>query len=306
MNQPVNRYANRRARLAIAFLSALLTALLPGTAPAVTPVPSALSTTSPLTPEQERLAMIQALQKRLPGTNPADWSNGGAAYEPGVTAVPLNADNATNLADILAIGKKRWQQKFADGKSLANCFPNGGRRVAASYPQFDPVSKQVVTFDAALNRCLQLHREPMIDLANAVNYAAVMGPLSAYARSLSDGQKLTVRLANQGARDRYDAGRRLFHQRIGQQNFACASCHVQNAGSAYADSGLAPAIGQAVTWPRVQPGGTVRTLQAQFQRCMTRSGAVPFEIASDELNNLEYYLAYLSNGLPLRPLSALR
>ena len=258
------------------------------------------------TPEQERQAMIQVLQQRLPGTGPADWSNGGAAYEPSVTSVPLNADNATNLADILAIGKKRWQQKFSNGKTLANCFPNGGRRVAASYPQFDPVSKQVVTFDLAINRCLQLHREPIIDPADATAYAAVMGPLSAYARSLSDGQQLTVRLSNASARDRYDAGRRFFHQPIGQKNFACASCHVNNAGGTYEQRGLAPAVGQAVTWPRVQPGGTVRTLQAQFQRCMTRTGAVPFELASEEFNNLEYYLAYLSNGLPLRPLSALR
>ena len=291
---------NLHLRIAIALPMALLTTLLAGNA--LSAPPASLVAT----PEQERLAMIQALQMRLPGTSPIDWSNGGAAFEHSVTAVPLNADNATNLADILAIGKKRWEQKFADRKSLANCFPNGGKRVAASYPQFDIAGKQVVTFEGAINRCLQLHREPTIDTANATNYAAVMGPLSAYARSLSDGQRLTVRLANQGARDRFDAGRRLFHQRIGQQNFACASCHVQHAGSTYGEGGLAPAVGQAVTWPRVQPGGTVRTLQAQFQRCMTRSGAVPFELASEEFNNLEYYLAYLSNSLPLRPLSALR
>jgi sulfur-oxidizing protein SoxA len=250
--------------------------------------------------------MIKALQKRLPGSNPLDWSNGGGVYDAGVIAVPLNAENATNLADILAIGKKRWEQKFADGKSLANCFPNGGKRIASTYPQFDLGGKQVVTFEGAINRCLQLHREPMIDPARADQYAELMGPLSAYARSLSDGQKLGVRVANSGALDRYEAGRRLFHQRIGQQDFACASCHVQHAGSTYGEVGLAPAVGQAATWPRVEAGGRVRTLQAQFQRCMARSGAVPFEIASDELNNLELYLSYLSNGLVLRPLSAVR
>ncbi len=250
--------------------------------------------------------MIQAIQLRLPGTGPADWINGGSAYERNVTAVPLSADNATNLADILAIGKKLWERKFADGKSLANCFPNGGRRIAATFPQYDANSKQVVTFEAAINRCLQLHREAIIDPANAEQYAAVMGPLSAYARSLSDGQKLNVRLNNPAATDKYEAGRRLFHQPIGQQNFACASCHVLNAGKIYGESGLAPAVGQAVSWPRVQSGGGVRTLQAQFQRCMERSGAVPFEMASDEFNNLELYLAYLSNGLPLQALGAAR
>ncbi len=257
------------------------------------------SATTPVSPEQERLYLIQVLQKRIPGTNPNDWVVGGGAFEPGVQATPLNADNATNSADILAIGKKLWDRKFVDGKSLANCFPNGGKRVAAAYPQFDTATKQVVTFEFAINRCLQLHGEVPIDYANA----AVIGPLSAYGKSLADGQKLAVRVAGQGARDRYEAGRRWFQQRIGQKDFACASCHVLRAGEQFERAGLAPAVGQAVTWPRIQPGGSIRTLQAQFQRCMLRSGAEPFAVGSDEFNNLEYYLAYMSNGLPLKPLA---
>lgn len=258
--------------------------------------------TPQMSPEQERLYLIQVLQKRLPGTNPGDWVVGGVAFEPGVQAIPLTADNATNSADILAIGKKLWNRKFSDGKSLANCFPNGGRRVAAAYPQFDTATKQVVTFELAINRCLQLHRETPIDFANA----AVIGPLSAYGKSLAEGQRLTVRVSGQSARDRYDAGKSWFQQRIGQQNMACASCHVLNAGGQYQNAGLAPAVGQAVSWPRIQPGGSIRTLQAQFQRCMQRTGAEPFAVGSDEFNNLEYYLAFMSNSLPLRPLATAR
>ena len=263
---------------------------------------NAQTTISTLSPEQDRAALIQALQKRLPGTRPEDWIIGGTAFEPGVTAIPLTAANATNTADILSIGKKRWEQKFKDGKSFSNCFPNGGKRMASNYPQFEQSTKQVVTIETALNRCLQLHGEATISPANA----AEMGPLSAYARTLSENQPLNVRVLGQGARDRFDAGRRLFNARIGQQNFACASCHVQHAGGMYGAGGLAPAVGQAVSWPRVQPGGTIRSLQAQFQRCFQRSGAEPFLEGSDEFNNLEYYLAYLSNGLPLRPLATAR
>lgn len=277
-----------------------------------------------MTPEQDRAALIQALQKRLPGTRPEDWMVGSAAYEPGVTAIPLSADNATNTADILAIGKKQWERKFKDGKSFSNCFPNGGKRIAASYPQFEPSTKQVVTMESALNRCLQLHGETVIAPANA----AEMGPLSAYARSLSENQPLHIRVLGQNARERFDSGRRIFNARRGQQNFACASCHIQHAGGVYGTSagagtgtsasstssgaprvgggGLAPAIGLAVSWPRLQPGGTTRSLQSQFQRCFQRSGAEPFMSGSEEFNNLEYYLTYLSNGLPLRALATAR
>ncbi len=279
-------------------------------------VHSQVGTVANLPPEQERAALIQALQKRLPGTRPEDWMVGSAAYEPGVTAIPLSADNATNTADILAIGKKHWERKFKDGKAFSNCFPNGGKRIAASYPQFETSTRQVVTLESALNRCLQLHGEPVIAPANT----AEMGPLSAYARSLAENQPLNIRVLGPNARERFDSGRRIFNARIGQQNFACASCHVQHAGGVYGASsgsgssgvgsvgggGLAPAIGLAVSWPRLQPGGTTRSLQSQFQRCFQRSGAEPFMEGSDEFNNLEYYLTYISNGLPLRSLATAR
>jgi L-cysteine S-thiosulfotransferase len=264
------------------------------------------ASTQETSPEQERQALIETLQRRLPGTRPDDWVFGGVNYDRGVQAIPLTADNATNTADILSIGKKSWERRFKNGKTFANCFPNAGRRIASTYPQYEPATKQVVTFEMALNRCLQLHGEPMIAPADAMT----MGPLSAYARTLADNQRLTIRINGQDARYRYDAGKRLFQTRMGQQNYACSSCHVQHAGEVYGTTtgagGLAPAVGQAVSWPRLEPGGNIRTLQSQFQRCMKKSGAEPFAEGSDELNNLEYYLAYLSNGLPLRPLATAR
>lgn len=251
------------------------------------------------TPDQQRQALIQALQKRIPGSSPSDWVLGAANPSAVVQAIPLTAENATNSADILAIGKKAWDRKFKDGKSLANCFPNAGKRVASTYPQFDAKTSQVVTVDMAINRCFVLHGEPEIAATNA----ALMGPLNAYFKSLSDGQRLTVRVSSVQAREKFDAGRAMFQRRIGQQDFACASCHVQNAGGILAQQGLSAAVGQAATWPRIRPGGQVLGLQMQFQRCMQRSGAEPFALGSEELNNLEYYHAFISNGLTTRTLS---
>ena len=253
------------------------------------------------TPEQQRQNLVRSIQKRMPGTNPADWVL-GANSAVVAQAIPLNADNATNSADILAIGRKAWERKFKNGKSLAICFPNAGKRVAATYPQFDAKTRQVVTVEMAINQCLTLHGESEIATTNA----ALMGPLGAYFKSLSDGQRLTVRVGSALAREKYDAGLALYQRRIGQQNVACASCHVQNAGNIYQQQGLSAVIGQAVTWPRLQPGGQVLGLQAQFQRCMQRSGADPFAVGSEELNNLEYFHAFMSNGLAMRTLAIQR
>ena len=104
--------------------------------------------------EQERQNLVKLLQQKFPGTGPTDWSSGAvtAAASRGSTplAIPFDTENATNSADILAIGKKRWEQKFRDGKSFAHCFPNGGKRVAATYPQYDSKGKLVVTLEMAL------------------------------------------------------------------------------------------------------------------------------------------------------------
>lgn len=289
---PSSLILKRYRNVVVVLASALCAGMLTSTANAE----------STATPEQQRLALIQALQKRLPDTKPNDWVLGAENLSTAVQAIPLNADNATNNADIVAIGKKVWDRKFKNGKSLANCFPNAGKRVAATYPQFDPKTRQVVTVDMALNRCLALHGEAEITVTNT----AVTGPLSAYFKSLSDGQRLNVRVGSVQAREKFDSGRALFQRRIGQQDYACASCHVQNAGKIFDRQGLSAVVGQAVTWPRLQPGGRVLELQMQFQRCMLRSGAEPFALGSEELNNLEYYHAFVSNGLAMRALAVQR
>jgi hypothetical protein len=42
------------------------------------------------------------------------------------------------------------------------------------------------------------------------------------------------------------------------------------------------------------------TLQMRVRECLDRMGAAPFPAGSDELAHLEFFLAYLSNGLPIR------
>ena len=63
---------------------------------------------------------------------------------------------------------------------------------------------------------------------------------------------------------------------------------------------MSSSIGQAARWPFIRDG-EARTLQAQIRACLERMGAAPFPAGSEELNDLEYFLTYLSNGLPVRP-----
>src|SRR5438128_2753034 len=229
-------------------------------------------------PEAVRNDIVKRLQQQLPAITPADYSLGAAAFDAELRAGV--DENATAGAGVLEAGRKLWNTKFRDGRSLAVCFPNAGRRIAANYPQYDARLKRVVTLEMAVNQCRKTHGEALYDPADAQTMGAVM----AYLRSLSNGQKIAVRVPA-GAEERFEQGRRLYFTRLGQRNFACASCHVQSAGKLYADAALSPAVGQTSHWPVIREGKPV-TLQVRMRECLELMGAAAFAAGSDELNHL--------------------
>jgi sulfur-oxidizing protein SoxA len=244
-------------------------------------------------PEDAKAGVLARLRTALPQVEAADYALGGAAVDPELRAQV--AANATAAQPVLAEGKRLWLRKFRNGRSLEGCFPNGGRRVAATYPQFDARLKRVVTLEMAINQCLKAHNEPLYESADP----ATMGAVVAYARSLAAGRKLVVRVPA-AAQPLFEEGWRLHSRRLGQRNFACASCHVQGAGKRFGEEALSPAAGQVLAYPVIRKGSAV-TLHARIRECLELMGAAPFPAGSDELNNLEYYLAYLGNGLPVTP-----
>ena len=236
--------------------------------------------------------IVARLQRQLPALSAGDYALGAAAFDPELRA--RIDENASAGAAAVESGRKLWNSKFRNGRTLAACFPNGGRRIAGNYPQYDTRLKRVVTLEIAINQCLKTHGEPLYDPADP----QTMGAVTAYLRSLSNGQSVAVRVPA-AAEERFEQGRRLYFTRLGQRNFACASCHVQGAGRRYTDTALSPAIGQATHWPVIRDGVPV-TLHARIRECLELMGAAPFAAGSEELNHIEYFLTFLSNGMPLK------
>jgi sulfur-oxidizing protein SoxA len=229
-----------------------------------------------------------------------DYLHALPAMPADIPAPPAPAEDAqpeshdAEVAAVVEAGRKLWNAKFKDGRAMASCFPNGGRRIAATYPLYDARLKKVVTLEMAVNQCRKTHGEALLDATDA----ATMGAVVAYVRSLSNGQKIALRVPA-AARARIEEGKRLYHARMGQRNFACASCHVQGAGKRYDDTVLSAAAVQAAEWPLIRPTGAV-TAQARMRECLELMGAAPFAAGSDELNHIEYYLTSLANGMPIR------
>ena len=231
------------------------------------------------------------LHAQLPSLERRDYALGSAAFDDDLRASEDAHADAGKAA--IAQGAALWKRKFRDRHALASCFPNGGQRVAVAYPQYHPRLKLVFTLEMAINQCLKAHHEPLLEYTDPK-----MAAITAYVRSLANGYRIAVRVPA-AAQPLFENGRRMYFSRLGQRNFACASCHIVGAGKRYADLPLSPAIGQAARWPFIR-GGEVLTLQAQIRRCLERMGAAPFPAGSEELNDLEYFLTFLSNGIPIR------
>ena len=147
-----------------------------------------------------------------------------------------------------------------------------------------------------INRCLRDSGETEYKF----NDKATMGIITAYARTLSDGMRVDVRVEGPAALAKYEQDKKLYFTRIGQYNFSCASCHMVNAGKILRTEILSPTVGQTTHWPVFRGGDNLNTLHMRYRRCMEQRRASPFPAGSEELDNLEYFQSYLSNGLPMR------
>jgi L-cysteine S-thiosulfotransferase len=193
-------------------------------------------------------------------------------------------------------GKEMFATPFKNGKTYADCFPNSGVGIRQTYPYFDESQGQVITLELALNRCREANGE------TAYSYVKDdMASLTAYMAFTSRGKAMDIKIPDDPrALDAYENGKRYFYTRRGQLNFSCASCHVQSPGERLRAETLAPALGILNAMPiyRSEWAG-MGTISRRFVTCNSQTRAVPLEPQSEEFRDLEYYLSYVSNGLPI-------
>jgi sulfur-oxidizing protein SoxA len=196
----------------------------------------------------------------------------------------------------LDMGKEMFAKPFKNGKGYADCFPNQGIGIRQNYPYFDTKEGKVVTLELALNRCREANGEP------AFSYVKdEMAALTAYMAFTSRGKPFDIKIPDDPhALEAYQNGKRYFYTRRGQLNFSCATCHVQNPGERMRAEILAPALGILNAMPiyRSEWGG-MGTISRRFTTCNSQIRGVPLEPQAEEYRDLEYYLSYVSNGLPV-------
>ena len=193
-------------------------------------------------------------------------------------------------------GKQMFATPFKNGKTYGDCFANKGIGIRQNYPYFDANSGEVITLELALNRCREANGEAPYSYVKDE-----MASLTAYMAFTSRGKLFDIKVPNDPrALAAYRKGEEYFYTRRGQLNFSCASCHVQNPGNHIRTEVLAPALGIVAGMPiyRSEWNG-MGTMSRRLVTCNSQTRAVPSEPQSEEYRDVEYYLTFMANGLPV-------
>jgi sulfur-oxidizing protein SoxA len=193
-------------------------------------------------------------------------------------------------------GKEMFATPFKNGKTYGDCFPDKGIGIRQNYPYFDDKTGEVITLELALNRCREANGEEPYSYVKDE-----MASLTAYMAFTSRGKPFDIKIPNDPrALAAYQKGEEYFYGRRGQLNFSCASCHVQNPGNHIRTEVLAPALGIVAAMPiyRSEWNG-MGTMSRRLVTCNSQVRGVPLEPQDELYRDVEYYLSYMSNGLPI-------
>lgn len=247
-------------------------------------------------PEADRLAFQAYFRQRFPTVKSDDWGNGPYAVDAGMRKQWEDIMQFPPYDFALDEGKAAFDHPFANGHTYAECFADKGIGIRQNYPYFDTKTGEVVTIDLAINRCREANGEKPLKYEKGL-----LASIDAYMASTSRGKPFDIRIPDDPrALAAYEAGKEFFYARRGQLNFSCASCHVQAAGKRLRGDILAPALGILAAFPLYRSDwGSMGTIDRRFTSCNLQVRSVPFAPEDKTYRDLEYFLSYMSNGVPI-------
>ena len=249
-----------------------------------------------LDPEADFKAFRNYFTQRFPDVPLNDFVNGPYSMDRDLRKQWTEIEEFPPYEFAVDKGQEMFATPFKNGKTYGDCFPNKGIGIRQNYPYFDTKSGQVITLDVALNQCREANGEKPFDYAKDD-----MAALMAYMAFTSRGKPFDIKIPDDPrARAAYENGARYFYTRRGQLNFSCASCHVQSPGEHIRTEVLAPALGIVAAMPIYRSEwGSMGTISRRLVTCNSQVRGVPLDPEDENYRDVEFFLSYMSNGLPI-------
>ena len=235
-----------------------------------------------------------------------------AAVEPPIPRSALKSGSEFTSADLRAMqadefanpgmlwvtrGERLWREPAGtSGKACAGCHGDARasmKGVATRYPRIDPGAARLVDVEGRINLCRDRNQG-----APALPHESddLLG-LTAYVTHQSRGMPMNVTIDSQNGRD-FERARNLYYRRSGQMNLACAHCHDRNWGRTLAAEKISQGHGTGFPAYRLE-WQKVGSLQRRIRACYSGLRAEMPAYGARELVELELYLAWRANGLPI-------
>jgi sulfur-oxidizing protein SoxA len=188
-------------------------------------------------------------------------------------------------------GEKLWQSQ-----GCVSCHGDGQssmKGVAARYPAYDATSRSVLDLDGRIEQCRTARQKSPAFGRESDTLLA----LSAYVSYQSRGMPYNVSIDGP-ARSAFDRGDAFYHQRHGQMNLACTHCHELNYGKRLLNETISQGHGNAFPAYRLE-WQQLGSLQRRIRACLFGVRAEMPAPGAAELTDIELYLAWRAQGLPL-------
>ncbi len=247
-----------------------------------------------------RESSAEGIQEYTPNISPEEYDK---RYKEFYGEATKQMEEEGNPADLVLDDGKALFKKVdgGKGKSCADCHGQNGERLkgaATTYPRYDAGLKGILTLPMQINRCREKNMDAKPWKYGTYDIVAV----ELFVKSLSNG--MPIRISIDGpAKPFYEAGKRMYYTRLGQWNWNCALCHVKYSGHKTRANILSTNRHHADHWPTYrmawQSTGTIQ--RRIINDCIKnmRVDKLP-EYESEDIRNLEFYLTYKANGLPIQ------
>ena len=246
------------------------------------------------TPEGDKVAFQAFFKDRFPDTPFNDYKNGVYSIDAASRQQWEDIEEFAPYELNISNGEELFNKPFANGKTYASCFENGGIGIRQNYPYFDTKTGEVKTLELEINECREANGEKPLKWKRGP-----IADISAYMAYTSRGNVFNITIPDDPrAMAAYERGKNFFYAKRGQLNMACADCHIHQSGRLLRSELLGPSQGQLTHFPTYRSKwGGLGTTHRRFAGCNEQVRAKAFKPQGDEYRTLEYFHTYMSNGL---------
>lgn len=250
------------------------------------------ATMASMDPETDRQNMVDYFLKKQPKIAFEDYRLGAYIYSQDKREQYEAAMEFPPYLDHIDAGEELYNK---DEATYAKCFGDDVSEIRPKYPYFDEGRQEVVTLELAINEC-----RTNAGLKAMKYKKGDMAKISAYIAYQANGKPVNVKIESEGAKKAFFAGEKLYITPVGQLNLSCAKCHTYNAGKKARANILSPNLGHTTGFPVYRAKWQdLGTLHRRYDGCMKNMRAKPYKTQGVEFRNLEFFEAYMSNGLEI-------